>query len=414
MSSGDHAKANRAAGGTDMDAVYIVAAKRTPIGKLNGAFAGLSAAELGAQLIQAMLADADLAPDAVSEVIMGQVLTGGAGQNPARQAALKAGLSVGVPAMTVNKVCGAGQKSIHLAAQAIRCGDADCVIAGGQDSMTSAPHVISGVRAGIRMGDRTVKDSMITDGLWDAFHQVHMGVTAEALAQRYQITREEQDRFALRSQEKADAAIQAGRFDDEIVPVSIKDRQGDLVIERDEHPNPSTTMEALGRLRPVFDAAGTITAGNSAGLNDGAAAVLVMSEARMKELGLTPLARIASYASAGVEPMDMGLGPVAASRRALDKAGWRHADLDVMEINEAFAAQAIAVNREMGWNEDIINMNGGAIALGHPLAGSGCRIVVTLLHEMIRRDAKKGLASLCIGGGQGVAICLERSGANRR
>ncbi|WP_189401876.1 MULTISPECIES: acetyl-CoA C-acetyltransferase [unclassified Mesorhizobium] len=397
-----------------MDAVYIVAAKRTPIGKLNGAFAGLSAAELGAQLIQAMLADADLAPDAVSEVIMGQVLTGGAGQNPARQAALKAGLSVGVPAMTVNKVCGAGQKSIHLAAQAIRCGDADCVIAGGQDSMTSAPHVISGVRAGIRMGDRTVKDSMITDGLWDAFHQVHMGVTAEALAQRYQITREEQDRFALRSQEKADAAIQAGRFDDEIVPVSIKDRQGDLVIERDEHPNPSTTMEALGRLRPVFDAAGTITAGNSAGLNDGAAAVLVMSEARMKELGLTPLARIASYASAGVEPMDMGLGPVAASRRALDKAGWRHADLDVMEINEAFAAQAIAVNREMGWNEDIINMNGGAIALGHPLAGSGCRIVVTLLHEMIRRDAKKGLASLCIGGGQGVAICLERSGANRR
>lgn len=391
-----------------MDAVYIVAAKRTPIGRLNGAFAGLSAAELGAQLIEAMLANAGLVPDAVSEVIMGQVLTGGAGQNPARQAALKAGLPVGVPAMTVNKVCGAGQKSIHLAAQAIRCGDADCVIAGGQDSMTSAPHFISGVRGGIRMGDRTVKDSMITDGLWDAFHQVHMGVTAEALAQRYQITREEQDRFALRSQEKADAAIQAGRFDDEIVPISIKTRQSDLIIDRDEHPNPSTTMEGLGRLKPVFDTAGTITAGNSSGLNDGAAAVLVMSEARVKELGLTPLARIASYASAGVEPMDMGLGPVAAARRALDKAGWRHADLDVMEINEAFAAQAIAVNREMGWNEDIINMSGGAIALGHPLAGSGCRIVVTLLHEMVRRDAKKGLASLCIGGGQGVAICLER------
>ncbi|WP_292316242.1 acetyl-CoA C-acetyltransferase [Mesorhizobium sp.] len=391
-----------------MDAVYIVAAKRTPIGKLNGAYATLSAAELGAQLIQAMLADADLAPDAVGEVIMGQVLTGGAGQNPARQASLKAGLPVSVPAMTVNKVCGAGQKSIHLAAQAIRCGDADCVIAGGQDSMTSAPHFISGVRGGIRTGDRTVKDSMITDGLWDAFHQVHMGVTAEALAQRYQITREEQDRFALRSQEKADAAMQAGRFDDEIAPVSIKARQGDVVVERDEHPNPSTTMEGLGRLKPVFDAAGTITAGNSSGLNDGAAAVLVMSEARMKELGLTPLARIASYASAGVEPMDMGLGPVAASRRALDKAGWRHTDLDVMEINEAFAAQAIAVNREIGWNEDIINMSGGAIALGHPLAGSGCRIVVTLLHEMVRRDAKKGLASLCIGGGQGVAICLER------
>ncbi|MBZ9734276.1 MULTISPECIES: acetyl-CoA C-acetyltransferase [unclassified Mesorhizobium] len=391
-----------------MDAVYVVAAKRTPIGKLNGAFASLSAAELGGQLIQAMLADAQLAPDAVSEVIMGQVLTGGAGQNPARQAALKAGLPVSIPAMTVNKVCGAGQKSIHLAAQAIRCGDADCVIAGGQDSMTSAPHFISDMRGGIRMGDRTLKDSMITDGLWDAFHQVHMGVTAEALAQRYQITREEQDRFALRSQEKADAAIQTGRFDEEIVPISIRTRQGDLVIDRDEHPNPSTTMGVLGRLRPVFDAAGTITAGNSSGLNDGAAAVLVMSEARMKKLGLTPLARIASYASAGVEPMDMGLGPVAASRRALDKAGWHASDLDVMEVNEAFAAQAIAVNREMGWNEDIINMSGGAIALGHPLAGSGCRIVVTLLHEMIRRDARKGLASLCIGGGQGVAICLER------
>ncbi|CDX61195.1 Acetyl-CoA acetyltransferase [Mesorhizobium plurifarium] len=391
-----------------MDAVHIVTAKRTPIGKLNGAFASLSAAELGGQLIQAMLADTQLAPDAVGEVIMGQVLTGGAGQNPARQASLRAGLPVSVPAMTVNKVCGAGQKSIHLAAQAIRCGDADCVIAGGQDSMTSAPHVIHGARAGIRMGDRTVKDSMITDGLWDAFHQVHMGVTAETLAQRYQITREEQDRFALRSQEKADAAIRAGRFDEEIVPVSIKTRQGDVVIERDEHPNPSTTIEGLGRLGPVFDAAGTITAGNSSGLNDGAAAVLVMSEARMKELGLTPLARIASYASAGVEPMDMGLGPVAASRRALDKAGWRASDLDVMEINEAFAAQAIAVNREMGWNEDIINLSGGAIALGHPLAGSGCRIVVTLLHEMVRRGAKKGLASLCIGGGQGVAICLER------
>jgi acetyl-CoA C-acetyltransferase len=391
-----------------MDAVHIVAAKRTPIGKLNGAFSDLSAAELGGQLIAAMLADAQLAPDAVSEVIMGQVLTGGAGQNPARQSALKAGLPVSVPAMTVNKVCGAGQKSIHLAAQAIRCGDADCVIAGGQDSMTSAPHFIDGVRGGIRMGDRTVKDSMITDGLWDAFHQVHMGVTAEALAQRYQITREEQDRFALRSQEKADAAVRAGRFDEEIAPVSIRTRRGDAVIERDEHPNPSTTIEALGRLRPVFDAAGTITAGNSSGLNDGAAAVLVMSEARVKELGLTPLARIASYASAGVEPMDMGLGPVAASRRALDKAGWRPSDLELMEINEAFAAQAIAVNREMGWDEDIINMSGGAIALGHPLAGSGCRIVVTLLHEMVRRDARKGLASLCIGGGQGVAICLER------
>jgi acetyl-CoA C-acetyltransferase len=310
--------------------------------------------------------------------------------------------------MTVNKVCGAGQKSIHLAAQAIRCGDADCVIAGGQDSMTSAPHFMSGIRGGVRMGDRVVKDSMITDGLWDAFHQVHMGVTVEFLAQRYQITRDEQDRFALRSQEKADAAIRSGRFHDEIVPVSIKTRQGDVVIDRDEHPNPATTLEGLGRLKPVFDPAGTITAGNASGLNDGAAAVLVMSETRMDELGLKPLARIASYASAGVEPMDMGLGPVAASRLALEKAGWQPSELDVMEINEAFAAQAIAVNRETGWNEEIINISGGAIALGHPLAGSGCRIVVTLLHEMTRRNARKGLASLCIGGGQGVAICLER------
>ncbi|CAH2400703.1 acetyl-CoA C-acetyltransferase [Mesorhizobium escarrei] len=390
------------------DAVYIVAAKRTPIGKLNGALASLSAAELGGQLIQAMLAETGLAPDAVSEVIMGQVLTGGAGQNPARQASLKAGLPVGVPAMIVNKVCGAGQKAIHLAAQAIRCGDADCVIAGGQDSMTSAPHFMSGVRGGVRMGDRSVKDSMITDGLWDAFHQVHMGVTVESLAQRYQITRGEQDCFALRSQEKADAAIRSARFDDEIVPVSIKTGQSDVVVDRDEHPNPSTTLEGLARLKPVFDPAGTITAGNSSGLNDGAAAVLVMSETRMNELGLKPLARIASYASAGVEPMDMGLGPVAASRLALAKAGWQPSELDVMEINEAFAAQAIAVNREMGWNEEIINISGGAIALGHPLAGSGCRIVVTLLHEMTRRKTRKGLASLCIGGGQGVAICLER------
>jgi len=409
MSSGEHSLcAAEVEDGKLQDAVYIVAAKRTPIGKLNGALASLSAAELGGQLIQAMLAETGLAPDAVSEVIMGQVLTGGAGQNPARQASLRGGLPVSVPAMTVNKVCGAGQKSIHLAAQAIRCGDADCVIAGGQDSMTSAPHFMSGIRGGVRMGDRVVKDSIITDGLWDAFHQVHMGVTVESLAQRYQITRDEQDRFALRSQEKADAAIRSGRFGDEIVPVSIKTRQGDVIVGRDEHPNPATTLEGLGRLKPVFDPAGTITAGNASGLNDGAAAVLVMSETRMNELGLKPLARIASYASAGVEPMDMGLGPVAASYLALEKAGWQAHELDVMEINEAFAAQAIAVNREMGWNEEIINISGGAIALGHPLAGSGCRIVVTLLHEMTGRNARKGLASLCIGGGQGVAICLER------
>lgn len=388
--------------------IVIAAARRTPIGKLNGGLASQSAAALGASVLSALLAEAGIEGRDVDEVILGQVLTGGAGQNPARQAALGAGMPIQVPAMTVNKVCGAGQKSIHLAAQAIRCGDAQVVVAGGQDSMSQSPHLLYGMRAGVRMGDQTVKDSMVVDGLWDAFHDVHMGTTAENLANRYRIRREDQDHFALASQQKAQAAVAAGRFADEIVPITVSSRRGDVVLDADEHPNPDTDPDKLARLRPVFDPEGTVTAGNSSGLNDGASAVLVMSGKKAAELGLEPLARIASYASAGVEPMDMGLGPVAASRVALRKAGWRADDLDLMEINEAFAAQAIAVNREMGWDPARINVNGGAIALGHPLAGSGCRIVVTLLHEMKKRSARRGLASLCIGGGLGVAICLER------
>ncbi|MEO9337638.1 acetyl-CoA C-acetyltransferase [Mesorhizobium sp. SB112] len=388
--------------------IVIVAAKRTPIGKLNGSLSGLSAAELGAMVISALLEETGLEGGQIDEVIMGQVLTGGAGQNPARQAALRAGIPVNVPAMTVNKVCGAGQKSIHLAAQAIQCGDADIVVAGGQDSMSTAPHLLYGLRGGARMGDQTVKDSMIVDGLWDAFHDVHMGTTAEHLARRYQITRRMQDEFAAASQRKARDAVSRDSFRDEKIVVPIETRKGKISVEADEHPNAGTTVEQLGGLRPVFASEGTVTAGNSSGLNDGAAALVVMSAKRADQLGLSPLARIASYASAGVEPMDMGLGPVAASRKALERAGWASSDLDLMEINEAFAAQAIAVNREMGWDTGAINVNGGAIALGHPLAASGCRIVVTLLHEMMKRDAKKGLASLCIGGGLGVALCLER------
>ncbi|MGE0239781.1 MAG: acetyl-CoA C-acetyltransferase [Parvibaculaceae bacterium] len=387
--------------------IHIVAAKRTPIGKLNGAFAGVAASDLGAEVIKALVAETEIEPAAVSEVIMGQVLTGGAGQNPARQATLKAGLPVTVSALSVNQVCGAGQRSIHLAAQAIRCGDADIVISGGQDSMTEAPHLLYGLRSGVKMGERTVKDSMVVDGLWDAFHDVHMGTTVESIARRHQITRAEQDAFALASQQRAEAARSAGRFDDEIIEVTVPGRVA-RSVKADEHPNPATSLEALARLKPVFDPDGSITAGNSSGLNDGAAAVMVMAEDRMVELGLESLARIVSYASAAVEPMDMGLAPVPAARQALAKAGWSVDDLDLMEINEAFAAQAIAVDREMGWDTARINVNGGAIALGHPLAGSGCRIVVTLLHEMRKRNARRGLAALCIGGGQGVAICLER------
>lgn len=391
-----------------MEAVFIVGAKRTAIGKLRGALSGKPASDLGAAAIRGLLDETELGSDAISEVIMGQVLTGGAGQNPARQAAMAAGLDKSVPAMTVNKVCGAGQKSIHLAAQAIRCGDADVVIAGGQDSMTEAPFVIDSARKGQRSGDAKVRDSMVVDGLWDVFNDVHMGTTAEFLAERYQVSRVEQDRFALASQRKAAAATEAGRWASEIATVALTGKGGMRSFRADEHPAPATTLETLARLRPVFEEDGSVTAGNSSGLNDGAAAVLVVSEAKLAEQDLAPMARIASYASAGVDPMEMGLGPVAASRLALEKAGWTAASLDLLEINEAFAAQAIAVNRQMDWDPDRVNVNGGAIALGHPLAGSGCRIVVTLLHEMQRRDAKRGLASMCIGGGLGVAICLER------
>jgi len=390
-----------------MESVYIAAAKRSAIGKLNGAFAGLSAADIGAQVIRALIAGAGIDPGAIDEVMIGQVLTGGAGQNPARQAAMGGGIPHHVPAVTMNMVCGAGQKSIHFAAQAIKSGDAGLILAGGQDSMTAAPHFYH-ARTPVRMGAQVARDMMVTDGLWDVFNDIHMGETVEALARRYKITRAEQDAFAIKSQQRAGKAIAAGHFDAEIAPIIPPDRRGDRIVAADEHPRPETTIAELTAMRPAFAADGTLTAGNASGLNDGAAALLIGSESRLRALGLDPMARIAAYASAALDPMDMGLGPALASRKALDRAGWRADDLDVLEINEAFAAQAIAVNREMGWDPDRINPNGGAIALGHPLAGSGARIVVTLLHEMQRTNAARGLASLCIGGGQGVAICLER------
>lgn len=390
-----------------MMSAYIAAAKRTPIGKICGNFGSLKATELGAQIVAGLLHDNDLDPAGFDDVIIGQVLSAGAGQNPARQTALNGGLSEKTPAMTVNQVCGGGQRAVHLAAQAVLSGDADLVLAGGQDSMTQAPHLIS-ARTPSKLGDIPARDSMLLDGLMDAFNDVHMGVTVEQLATHFQIGRAEQDAFALDSQTKTKNAITAGKFDTEIHPVSVKSRSGNITVAADEQPMPDITAEKLARLKPAFVENGSITAGNSSALNDGAAAIIVGNEAGLKNTNLVPLAHIASYASAGVEPMDMGLGPVEASRLALQKAGWRQDDLDLIELNEAFAAQAIAVNRSMGWDTDIINVNGGAISLGHPLAGSGCRIVVTLLHEMIRRDAKRGLAAMCIGGGQGVAICLAR------
>lgn len=390
-----------------MTGVYIADARRTPIGRLNGALRLHSAAELGGHVLRSLVAENDLDPAAIDEVILGQVLTGGAGQNPARQASLAAGLPVTLPAMGLNKVCGAGMKSVHLAAQAIRCGDAELILAGGQDSMTQAPHALHGIREGVRMGPAVMKDMMVTDGLWDAFHDIHMGTTAEHLARKYQITRDAQDAFAFASHRKLATALEEGRFDRQIVAVPGKGRKPDPILQ-DERPNRATTAESLAQLHPVFAPEGTITAGNSSGLNDGAAAMIIGSEAALARHGLRPLAHIASYASAAVEPMEMGLGPVYASRRALQKAGWTVDDLEVLEINEAFAAQALAVNIEMGWDPKRINLSGGAIALGHPLAGSGARIVVALIHEMQRVNAAKGLASLCIGGGQGVAICLER------
>ena len=392
-----------------MKSVVIVAAKRTAIGKFGGSLAKVSAPELGATVIQALMAQTGVSPESIDEVILGQVLTAGAGQNPARQAVIKAGLPNTVSAMTINKVCGSGLKAVMLAAQAIACGDADIIIAGGQENMSASAHVLPNSRDGFRMGNAALVDTMINDGLWDAFNNYHMGITAENVAKKYGISREAQDAFALASQQKAIMAQDAGKFKDEIVAVSIPQRKGDpMVFDTDEYINRKTNAESLAGLRPAFDKAGTVTAGNASGINDGAAAVMVMSADKAKELGLTPLATITTFASAAIDPAIMGMGPVYASRKALDKAGWTAADLDLMEVNEAFAAQAAAVNQEMGWNTDIINVNGGAIALGHPIGASGCRILVSLLHEMQRRDAKKGLASLCIGGGMGVALTVER------
>ncbi|WP_060483039.1 acetyl-CoA C-acetyltransferase [Pseudomonas sp. NBRC 111119] len=392
-----------------MNDVVIVAATRTAIGSFQGALAAVPAVDLGAAVIKRLLEQTGLDPAQVDEVILGQVLTAGAGQNPARQAAVKAGLPYSVPALTLNKVCGSGLKALHLAAQAIRCGDADVVVAGGQENMSLAPYVMPSARTGQRMGHGQLLDSMITDGLWDAFNDYHMGITAENLVEHYGLNREQQDAFAAESQRKAVAAIEAGRFDDEITPIVLPHKKGDpTVFARDEQPRAGTTAESLGKLRPAFKKDGSVTAGNASSLNDGAAAVLLMSATKAEALGLPVLARVAAYASAGVDPAIMGIGPVSATQRCLEKAGWQLADLDLIEANEAFAAQALAVGKALEWDAARVNVNGGAIALGHPIGASGCRVLVTLLHEMIKRDARKGLATLCIGGGQGVALALER------
>ena len=392
-----------------MKDVVIVAAARTAIGKFGGSLAKIPAPELGAIVIKEVLRRAGMAGSEVDEVIFGQVLTAGSGQNPARQAAIKAGLPYEVPAMTINKVCGSGLKAVMLAAQAIGNGDAEVIVAGGQENMSLSPHALMGSRDGFRMGDGKLVDTMIVDGLWDVYNQYHMGITAENVAREHGVTREQQDAFAFASQQKAAAAQDAGRFKDEIVAVPIPQRKGDPVMfDADEFINRKSGAEALAGLKPAFDKAGTVTAGNASGLNDGAAALLVMSADKAKALGLKPLARIKAFASAGLDPKLMGMGPAPASRKALAKAGWQAAELDLLEINEAFAAQACAVNKDMGWDTAKINVNGGAIALGHPIGASGARVLVSLLHEMARRDAKKGLASLCIGGGMGVALAVER------
>ena len=392
-----------------MDDVVILSAVRTPIGAFGGSLAAFSAADLGALVIRAGLEKVGVAPDQVNEVIMGQVLTGGTGQNPARQAAIQAGLPREAPAMTINKVCGSGLKAVHLAAQAIACGDADLIVAGGQESMSNAPHVLPNSRNGKRMGNWELIDTLVKDGLWCAFNDFHMGITAENLAEKYGLTREAQDAFAVASQQKAEAAQKSGKFDDEIVPVTIPQRKGDpIVCAVDEFPRHGATAEKLGRLRPAFKKDGTVTAGNASGINDGAACVVVASAEKAAALGLTPMATIRGYASAGVDPAIMGIGPVQAVAKTLAKAGWTAADLERVESNEAFAAQSMAVNQALGWNTDIINPNGGAIALGHPIGASGNRILVTLLHEMVHADVHKGLATLCIGGGMGVALAVER------
>ena len=392
-----------------MQDIVIVCAARTAVGKFGGTLAKTPAPELGATVIKALLERSGVAPDLIGEVIMGQVLAAGQGQNPARQSVIRSGLSQSIPGLTINAVCGSGLKAVMLAAQAVACGDSEIVIAGGQENMSASAHVLLGSRDGQRMGDWKMIDSMIVDGLWDVYNQVHMGITAENVAKKYGITRDMQDALALSSQQKAAAAQDAGRFRDEIVPVSIAQKKGDpIVFSADEFLNRKSNAEVLAALRPAFDKAGSVTAGNASGINDGAAAVMVMTAAKAASLGLTPLGRIASFATSGLDPALMGMGPVGASRKALERAGWKAQDLDLLEINEAFAAQACAVNNEMGWDTAKVNVNGGAIAIGHPIGASGCRILVTLLHEMQRRDSKKGIASLCIGGGMGVALTIER------
>lgn len=389
--------------------VVIVAATRTAVGKFGGTLSSLPAAELGATVIRQLLKQTGVGPDQVNEVILGQVLAAGDGQNPARQASILAGLPYQVPAMTINKVCGSGLKAVHLAAQAILCGDAEVIIAGGQENMSRSAHVLPKSRDGQRMGDWQLVDTMVKDGLWCAFNNYHMGTTAENIAEKYSIDRGEQDEFAYRSQNKAEAAQVSGRFDEEITPVEIPQRKGDpVVFNQDEYIRKGAKLEDMSKLRPAFSKEGSVTAGNASGINDGAAAVMVMSASKAKELGLTPLATIKAYSNAGVDPAIMGTGPIPATRKCLEKAGWAPADLDLVESNEAFAAQSISVNRDLGWDTEKVNVNGGAIAIGHPIGASGARILVTLLHEMQKRDAKKGLATLCIGGGQGVALAVER------
>lgn len=392
-----------------MNEVVIVAATRTAIGSFQGSLSAIPATELGAAVIRNLLEQTGLDAAQIDEVILGQVLTAGAGQNPARQTAIKAGLPNTTPALTLNKVCGSGLKAVHLAVQAIRCGDAELVIAGGQENMSLAPYVLPKARTGLRMGHAQLQDSMIQDGLWDAFNDYHMGITAENLAQKYEISREAQDAFAAASQQKAAAAIEGGRFQSEITPILIPQRKGEpLVFDTDEQPRVDSTAQALAKLKPAFQKDGSVTAGNASTLNDGAAVLLLASAAKAQALGLPVLARIKAYASAGVDPSIMGIGPVPATRLTLQKAGWSVEDLDLIEANEAFAAQALAVGKELGWDTSKVNVNGGAIALGHPIGASGARILVSLVHELVRRDAKKGLATLCIGGGQGVGLAIER------
>ena len=392
-----------------MTEVVIVAATRTAIGSFQGALSTIPAPDLGAAVIRHLLEQTGVQPNAIDEVILGQVLVAGSGQNPARQAAIKAGLPHEVPALTLNKVCGSGLKAVQLAVQAIRCGDAELVIAGGQENMSLSPYVLPKARTGLRMGHAELIDSMIQDGLWDAFNDYHMGVTAENLAARFAIGRAQQDAFAVASQQKAAAAIEAGRSKSQITPIAIPQRKGEpLLFDTDEQPRGETTLDSLSKLRPAFSKDGSVTAGNASSLNDGAAVVLLASARKAAELGLPVLTRVKAYASSGVDPAIMGIGPVSATRRCLEKAGWDIEQLDLVEANEAFAVQALSVNQELGWNPDKINVNGGAIALGHPIGASGCRILVTLLHEMQRSNLSKGLATLCIGGGQGVALAVER------